>query len=342
MKHIPLIRANVLKGFATLLEETGVSAEHLLSEVKLPVSALQTPESLLPFKQVTEFYAAAARKTGCEQFGLLVGQRTSIAHLGAYGRLLSQSLTLHDAINKGIHMVPTYTSGERFWLEEHGDQIWICRRFVDTLDRNMQHADHFSVMVIINLIRMAAGPQWRPNQIFLQTSLNPGLENFEALSEAAILFQQKATVVAFPRSFLILPLRNLSNYHNCQRYEDYELLHLSAPATTFPGSVRQIVATLLQEQQTDIRVVAEIVGMSVRTFQRQLNELDLTYSRLVEQVRFEQSLRLLSAPEAKLAEIAGELGYTDAANFTRAFKRWTGVSPTEFRHLQWQLQGNYL
>lgn len=337
MKHIPLIRANVIKGFATFLEETGVSAESLLNEMKLPALALQAPESLLPFKQVAEFYAAAARKTGCEHFGLLVGQKTSIVNLGAYGRLLSQSLTLHDAINKGIYMVPTYTSGEQFWLEEHGDQIWICRHFVTEPGQAMQQADHFSVMVTIDLIRLAAGSQWRPSQILLQTPSTSGLENFEALSNAAILFQQKVTAVVFPRSFLTLPLRNLNFYHDHQRCEDYELLHSSAPATNFPGSVRQIIATLLQEQQTDIQVVAEIVGMSVRTFQRQLNELDLTYSRLVEQVRFEQSLRLLAAPEVKLAEIAGELGYTDAANFTRAFKRWTGVSPTEFRHLQWQM-----
>ncbi len=337
MKHIPLIRANVIKGFANFLEESGSSAEHLLIKTKLPASALHTPEALLPFKQVAEFYAEAASKEGNEHCGLLVGQRTQIANLGVYGRLLCQSLTLHDAINKGIYMVPTYTSAEQFWLEEHGDQIWICRNFVDGLHRGLHHADHFSMMVMINLIRMAAGAQWQPIEIHLETQPIKGLENFEPLSRAKIVFEQQASAVVFPRSFLSLPLGRWSEHRDWQQYKDYEFLHSSAPATNFSGSVRQIIATLLREQKTDIQVIADLVGMSVRTFQRQLHDLDLTYSRLVEQVRFEQSLKMLHHSEIKLTDLAFELGYKDAANFTRAFKRWTGVSPSEFRHLRWQM-----
>lgn len=337
MKHVPLIRANVIKGFITFLEDMGSPAKRLLVRAKLPVSALSAPESLLPFHRVTEFYAETARKEGVALFGLLVGQRTQIADLGAYGRLLCQSLTLYDALHTGIHLVATYTSGERFWLEEHGEQMWICRNFVGSPTAELQQADHFSIMVMINLIRMAAGPEWRPTAVYLETQPIAGLETVEPLADAQIAFQQNASAIVFPRSLLSLPLGNLGERQDVQRYKDYELLHASAPATSFSGAIRQMIATLLREQQADIQVVAEIVGMSVRTFQRQLSDLNLTYSRLVEQVRFEQALQLLHNPGIKLADIASELGYTDAANFTRAFKRWTGVSPSEFRHLRWKL-----
>jgi AraC-like DNA-binding protein len=334
-QHIPLIRANVIQGFVTFLEEIGSPAENLLVKAKLPVSALHVPESLIPFRQVTDFYEQAAHQEGCENFGLLVGQRTQIGDLGAFGRLLCQTLTLHDAIHTGIHMIVTYTSGERFWLEEQGDQVWLCRNFIDRPDVGIQHADLFSVMVMINLIRLVAGSQWQPKEVHLETRWTPRLNTFEPLSEANIFFEQPATAIVFPRSLLSLPLENSGQHQDFQRYKDFELLHSSAPATNFPGSVRQIIATLLREQQVDIQVVAELVGMSVRTFQRQLNDLDLTYSHLLDQVRFEQSLRLLPHPDIKLADIASELGYTDGANFSRAFKRWTGVSPNEFRRLRW-------
>jgi AraC-like DNA-binding protein len=107
----------------------------------------------------------------------------------------------------------------------------------------------------------------------------------------------------------------------------------SAPAITFPGSIRQIAASLLKEGYPDVQLIAERLGISVRSLQRQLHEADLTYSRLIEQVRFDRSVRLLSDPTIKLADVAAELGYTDAANFTRAFRRWTGVSPSDFRNL---------
>jgi AraC-like DNA-binding protein len=80
-----------------------------------------------------------------------------------------------------------------------------------------------------------------------------------------------------------------------------------------------------------VTIVAKAAGMSVRSLQRQLAEEGLTYSRLVEQVRYDQAVTLLKRPDLKLIEIAADLGYTDSANFTRAFKRWTGVSPREFR-----------
>lgn len=73
--------------------------------------------------------------------------------------------------------------------------------------------------------------------------------------------------------------------------------------------------------------------MSFRSFQRQLAKEHLSYSLLIDQVRFETAVGLLQDLSLKLIEIALELGYNDAANFTRAFKRWTGISPSQFRHL---------
>jgi AraC-like DNA-binding protein len=337
MEYVPLVRANIIEGFAAFLEEINFPVKPLLVKTKLPVSALSTPELLIPLKQVTKFYAEAARKAGNGHLGFLVGQRTKIADLGAYGRLLCQSLTLYDAIHTGIQMFATYTSGGWFWLEEYGEQAWLCHHFVNGLGAGVQQADHFHIMVMINLIQMAAGLQWNPTEVHLETQRIRGLESFELLPNAKILFEQPATAVVLPRSLLSLPLGKLNERQDWQRYKDYELLYSSAPITSFSGSIRQIVASLLREQQADIQVVAEIIGMSVRTFQRQLSDLGLTYSRLLEQVRFEQSLRLLHDPSIKLTDIALELGYRDAANFTRAFKRWTGSSPTEFRHLHWKI-----
>jgi AraC-like DNA-binding protein len=70
-----------------------------------------------------------------------------------------------------------------------------------------------------------------------------------------------------------------------------------------------------------------------------LTEADLSYSHLVEQVRFNLAISWLQDPSLKIADIAAELGYNDPANFTRAFKRWTGVSPLRFRQQQQEPQG---
>jgi AraC-like DNA-binding protein len=71
--------------------------------------------------------------------------------------------------------------------------------------------------------------------------------------------------------------------------------------------------------------------MSVRTLQRRLAKEGLTYSQLITRIRYNRAVQLLQDSSLKIIEISEELGYEDHAHFTRAFKRWTGLSPREFR-----------
>jgi AraC-like DNA-binding protein len=127
---------------------------------------------------------------------------------------------------------------------------------------------------------------------------------------------------------------------------DIQLLHeetearlqLSSPTQDFVSVIRQIIEPLFWWGYPDVSLVAAIAGMSVRTFQRRLAEVGFTYSHLVEQVRFEIAVQRLKDPTVKLIDIAYEIGYADAAHFTRAFKRWAGVSPREFRRQKLQQQ----
>ena len=99
----------------------------------------------------------------------------------------------------------------------------------------------------------------------------------------------------------------------------------------FPVSLRQAIRLRLEEGFPDLGRAAGMAGMSVRTLQRRLADEGTSYSRLVDEVRFGMALRRLGAPDTKLIEIAFDLGYSDPAHFTRAFRRWTGVAPREFR-----------
>ena len=77
--------------------------------------------------------------------------------------------------------------------------------------------------------------------------------------------------------------------------------------------------------------IAQQCGMPVRTMQRRLHTAGLTYSKLVDEVRYNAACRALDQTSKKITEIAKELGFTDVSNFSRAFHRWSGTSPTEYR-----------
>lgn len=92
------------------------------------------------------------------------------------------------------------------------------------------------------------------------------------------------------------------------------------------------IAERLPVRYPTIDYTAHRLGIPVRTLQRRLKESGLTYSELVEQTRCELACRLLDKPGAKAAAVARTLGYTDPSSFSRAFRRWTGMSPRAYRH----------
>jgi len=97
--------------------------------------------------------------------------------------------------------------------------------------------------------------------------------------------------------------------------------------------VQQIITKLLAgaSRAANIDIVAETMGTSVRTLQRRLRGMGLTYSKVVQRARHSAAQRLLTDKGAGIGEIARALGYSDPAHFTRAFQRWTGSTPREFR-----------
>ena len=99
----------------------------------------------------------------------------------------------------------------------------------------------------------------------------------------------------------------------------------------FAGSISQAISGTLWLGAPTVEVAAEMARTSVRTLQRGLAESALSYENIVDRVRFDLALTMMNDPRTKLSEIAFQLGYSDAANFTRAFRRWTGTTPSAFR-----------
>lgn len=122
-------------------------------------------------------------------------------------------------------------------------------------------------------------------------------------------------------------------FNDADEQQGYEILQTSALASTSFESLRHQLQSLLKDGYPCIDRVAEIARTSRRSLQRKLAQDHLSYSLLVEQVRFETAVELLQDPGLSLIDISLELGYANAASFTRAFKRWTGISPSQFRHL---------
>jgi AraC-like DNA-binding protein len=105
-------------------------------------------------------------------------------------------------------------------------------------------------------------------------------------------------------------------------------------ANPFDPSVQSIFSILnmrLIDGRSDIEGAARLAGLGMQAFQRLLRGEGLTYRKLLDRARLMRARALLYETNQTVTEIAFTLGYTDHANFTRAFKRWQGCSPSVYR-----------
>lgn len=327
---IVLARACALAPFITFLGELGAPCERLLETERLAPDLTDDTGALFPLRQGLRFIDAAARSQGIDDLGLIVGRRTGIADLPPLHGLLSPRLTLAEAIALLAQNIRYFNSGQLLSLECRGDRAFFRQCLPLTPHR---HAEAFSLILMIDLVRLAAGPHWRPYAVYLPRSESGRVRVYEAALDVPCHVGVDCWTVAFDNALLESPL------YFCPDSgvgTDLALagLRQSAPADEFQASLRQVIASMLPLGNPTLRSVADVGGMSGRTLQRRLNEAGCTYSDLVETARLGLAERLLRKKDVKIVDIAFHLGYADAANFTRAYRRWTGSTPQRFRRAQ--------
>jgi len=95
--------------------------------------------------------------------------------------------------------------------------------------------------------------------------------------------------------------------------------------------LRSTIRDLLPQGYPTLTAVAAAVGVSRRTLQRRIGDLNSSHSSLVDNVRLELARQLLDDRHAKIAQIADRTGFANPSGFSRAFRRWTGFSPRSYR-----------
>ena len=309
----------------------GAPIDRLLAKVGLPVATLWQPEVLLPSHQVFVFLDAAARAEGLEHLGFIVGQRTSVEDgLGSFGRLIAGAFSLHEALHTAVRLYSAFASDGRLRLDLEDGRVWLRHTHDRRIERGSREGEQFALVMMIQIVRLASGRLWRPREVQLRAQRGVGLQRIDPLGDARITFGHASTGVEIPSTLLREPCVGVPPAPFVRGKLEHDLL-ATAPAIEFAGSVRQTVRIHLAHCYPSVRFTARAIGMSVRTVQRRLSETGVSFSRLVEQERLRLAAALLTEPRVRITDVAIELGYKDLANFTHAFHRWTGLSPSEYR-----------
>lgn len=326
---ITVVKASHLQPFISFLDEVGAPLERLLNQVSLHADYFSQNENLIAEAPFWALLENAAHSQGIKDIGFQVTEQLSLDSYGVFGAKVMQADTLYQALTTFISDMGQQSNCPPFWLTEDKGCLWFCRLGTQGIKKGQWPIEQHVVSLMIQLVRSFSAFSWTPPCVHLQTHTLNGAKNSDSLINSRIKINMPITAICIPASLLLNSAIPTSNSVKDNAHKLFVNI-----ATGNSQIIKDILNQKKSNQPITAKSTANTLGMNIRQMQRLLQSENTSFRELSEQVLFEQSKVLLNMAELSVLDISLELGYSDAANFTRAFKRWSGVSPSAFKQYQ--------
>jgi AraC-like DNA-binding protein len=311
-----------------VLREMGVDPATLIAGVGINPDLLRNPENALSFVELGRLIEACVAVTGCEHFGLLVGQRSATASLGLVGRLMQTAPTLKDAILDLCTNQRRYVRGAVSYLVIQNDiAFWGYAVHQPSMPAIEQLSDG-AIAVGFNIMRELVGTV--PDEILTSRRVPSDTTPYRRFFGFTPRFDTEQHAMAFPTSLLSRPVRGADRELR-RILEKKVAAYWAVEQPSVTHTVTRMLRARVIFRDTSLEAVASELAMQPRTLNRRLQAEGKTFRDLINEARFEVARQLLAGTRMDIADIALALGYADPSGFTHAFQRWSGVAPSEWR-----------
>lgn len=311
-------------------ERHGLSIGQLLAHAGVSPSQLQ--EARWPIDDITRLWRAADELTGDPGFGLSAGRLVGPASFNVVSFILQSSSTLREAISLAQKFQRLISDGGRFQLLEGQTQSWLIYHPHQGELAFSPHQLEAVLAAVISFSRWVLGQPVDPVRVqFSHARLGPPAL-YREVFQAEVDFNQAFCGLQFDNAVLDVALpqadAQLAALHRA--YATARLAALSS-VPDFLAQVRLWLGDNLAQGVPERPVAAQHFKVSDRVLARRLQALGLSYSQLVDEVRKEKACQAVADTDEAFASVAQALGFSEASAFNRAFKRWTGYKPGEWR-----------
>jgi AraC-like DNA-binding protein len=326
------IQAKAAEKIITFAQRYEVSADSLYQAVGLNPSLLHDPDNRIPFSQLVDLYEKAAQLTKDPDFGLHLGETVNPKAFDLVGYIALNSPTLGEAFARLTRYHSIWTDGAAFSFDFAQPIASLVYKYVDHSIKNHRHDSEMTFATVTALCRNLTDRGWRPVAVEFQHEQPNDVSEHQRLFRCPVEFGKRADNLLFAASSLSLPVAK-ADPGLCAVLDRHaeELLAKFPPRDSLVDQVRHIIGRELNGGDPSLERIADQLGLSARTLQRKLHDLDTSHNDLLDELRHELALRYLREPEMAICEVAYLLGFSEPSSFHRAFKRWTGKTPNEFR-----------
>jgi AraC-like DNA-binding protein len=321
----------VVRALLDALRSAGGDPRQLLDELGLRPEMLEPVEGRLPISVAFRIFERAPELARDELFCLKAASAIPLGALEVFDFATRSSATLGEAFERTVRYYALIDDRTELSIERHGSVATVLGR-----NRSEPFAPRSATELMFAMI-LARGEQLtgQPVPVLgVKFRADPPADpsGHERFFGAAVEFSQPHDELAFEASYLERPCATgdpaLARFFD--RHATSYLTRLSGPAT-FIGDVKRALAEGLSGSVPTLAATASRLAMSERTLQRRLRESQTSYSELVDQVRSGLAAEVLANQNVSIGEVGYLLGFSDTSAFYRAFRRWQGKTPADFR-----------
>lgn len=313
-----------------VLDESGVDTDGLLARSGLSRQTFADPENVIPFVTVGRLFDECLRAPGQESLGLVIGARSRLSALGAVGLMMQASPTVGHALQVLARHYPANDGGAIIAMDVEDRVATLTYKVVVP---GVSSLDCIYAMVLAmgtSYMRMMLGPAWRAREVLLPFARPADVSSLRKAFEAPLRFDADVAGLVFPVAELAMPLATADTFLYTMMLERLQQIEALA-AAALPDRVRHLLAWLIYVEGWNATMLATRLGISLRTLNRRLADAGTTLRVLRDEAYRDAACQLLASTNKPTSEIAAILQYSDQSAFTRAFRRWQGVAPTQWR-----------
>jgi AraC-like DNA-binding protein len=314
-----------------LVELHGLDPQQFMDELGIRPETLRDVRARIPASLADIAFTKAAARIADPAFALRAGECWHPSNLGTMGFAWLSSRTLHTGLKRLERFSRIIGNDFTYHLSEEPAGV----RFVHNHGRGDDPIGHpmtdFTLAILLTMCRTNFGQQLNATELHLRrpSPANPapwqeffGCEVHFAAAEDSFLLDREA--VDKPLLSANIPLANTFDSILAEQMASFTDSDLISRSKAF--LLRELTSGTPSAQE-----LASALGMSQRSFQRKLSELSLTYQKVLDDIRHELARRYLDDPSKSVTEIAFLLGFSEQSAFTRAFRHWSGMSPSVYR-----------
>lgn len=322
---VPLVRAAMMAPVVKAFSATGGDTNDLLSPHGLSESGLTSAETFVTNDTVYAVFNEVAERTAPD-FCARVGQNLNSAVFQMIAPKLVDAVTLGDILTTFAVAVTREANAVSMsvLVEDSHTYFTAKRRFVPAV--SPEQVDAFQIAMWMGLLHRALDFRWDPTQVIVRVN-KPAAIPTEFHGIRPIACDSSGFSFRFPAEWMLQKINFdhlVSPAPRAQRQDTAAPINLIA-------SIKDVMRPRLAEQGFGVEEAARACGFKIDTLNRRLGAYSTTVSAVLAGLRREEAEAALTEGTLSVADIAQSLGYSDATAFARAFKKWTGHTPSSFR-----------